>query len=104
VSECISRLFAAVRRISHMVYPDDAQLRRASEITFRTRLAGLCSRAIARQDRKAQVRLVRQIGPKLGADLPRALAEPASTRPFTFCVRPRAASKYLAFSGYMNRA
>jgi hypothetical protein len=77
VSERISRHLAAVRLMSHMIYPDDAQLRGASEITFRTILAGWYSGTLAKQGREAQVRLIRQIGPKLGADLPRALADPA---------------------------
>ena len=62
----ISRHLAAVRLMSHMVYPDDARLRGASEITFRTILAGWYSGALAKQDRKAQARLIRRIGPKLG--------------------------------------
>lgn len=48
----ISRHLAAVRLMSHMVYPDDARLRGASEITFRTILAGWYSGALAKQDRK----------------------------------------------------
>jgi hypothetical protein len=82
VSKRISRHLAAVRLMSYMVYPDDAQLRAASEITFRTTLAGWYSGTLAKQGRDAQVRLIRQIGPKLGADLPGMLADPPGNEKF----------------------
>jgi hypothetical protein len=77
VSERIDRHLAAVRLMSYMVFPDDAKLRAADEITLRVILADWYSRTFAEQDRRAQARVVRQIGSRLGADLPRALADPA---------------------------
>lgn len=77
VSERIPRHLAAVRLMSYMVFPDDAKFRAAAEITFRTILADWYSGTFAEQDKKAQARVIRQIGSKLGADLLRVLADPA---------------------------
>jgi hypothetical protein len=77
MTERVSRHLAAVRLMSYMVYPDDAQLRMAAEITFRTILADWYSGAFAKQDQEAQAEAIHGIGPKLGADLPIALADPS---------------------------
>lgn len=76
VSERISRHLAAIRLMSYMGFPDDAKLRAAAEVTFRTILADWYSGVFAKQDKRAQTRLIRQIGSKLGTDLPRALKNP----------------------------
>jgi hypothetical protein len=39
VSERIARHLAAIRLMSYMSFPDDAKLRAAAEVTFRTILA-----------------------------------------------------------------
>ena len=94
----ISRHLAAVWLMSHMVYPDDARLRGASEITFRTILAGWYSGALAKQDRKAQARLIRKIGPKLNTDVPRALADPGGW------MRERIFDEFLSSAGGIHGA
>jgi hypothetical protein len=78
VSDRVARHLAAVRLMSYMVFPDDAKRRGTAEITFRTILADWYSRAFANQNRNAQSQVIRRIGPKLGAELPRALADPAA--------------------------
>ena len=91
VSERIPRHLAAIRLMSYMVYPDDAKRRGAAEITLRTILADWYSGGFARQDQEAQARVIRQIGPKLGADLRRAIADPAgwmTSRIFDEFLRP----------------
>jgi hypothetical protein len=91
VTERFSRHLAAVRLMSYMVYPDDAELRGGAELTFRTILADWYATALAKLSPKAQARLIRKVGPKLGIDLPRALADPAgwlSQRIFDDFLRP----------------
>jgi hypothetical protein len=93
VLERVARHLAAVRLMSYMVFPDDAKLRAAAEITFRTILADWYSGAFAEQDRKGQARVIRGIGPKLGTDLPRALADPAGW------MRSRIFNNFLSLAG-----
>src|SRR6185437_8468111 len=78
ITDRISRHLAAVRLMTYMVHPDDAKLRQAAEITSRTILADWYSVAFAKRPQTEQARVIHQIGAKLGADLPRALADPPS--------------------------
>ena len=78
VSDRIQRHLAAVRVMSCMVFPDEAEKRATSEVTFRTILADWYSGAFAKLERKVQKQVVRRIGRKLPEELPRALANPAS--------------------------
>src|SRR3984893_2865189 len=76
-SERIQRHLAAVRLMSYMVFPDDPGLRAASENTFRTKLADWYSQPFTKQEEHAQRQVLLRIGPKLGDELPRALADPS---------------------------
>ncbi len=77
VSDRVARHLAAVRLMSYMVFPDDAKLRAAAEITFRTILADWYSSRFAEQGRGAQEKFVRELDTKLGEEAPQALANPA---------------------------
>jgi hypothetical protein len=77
ISERIQRHLAAVRLMSYMVFPDDPGLRAASDNTFRTKLADWYSQTFTKQKEHAQKQFLLQIGPKLGDELPRALADPS---------------------------
>ena len=66
VTERFSRHLAAVRLMSYMVYPDDAELRGATELTFRTILADWYATALAKLGPRAQARLLRKVGPETG--------------------------------------
>jgi hypothetical protein len=78
VSERISRHLAAVRLMSHMVFPDRPELRRASEVTFRVKLVEWYCRAFAQQTAEAQRGILRALGSKLGEELTLALAYPSA--------------------------
>ena len=78
ISERIQRHLAAARVMSFMVFPDDAERRSASEITFRTILADWYAGTFAKLEKKVQKQVVRRIGSKLGEELPRAVASPAA--------------------------
>jgi hypothetical protein len=78
VSERISRHLAAVRLMSYMTFPDSPELRAASEVTFRTKLADWYSNAFAEQTKRAQQRTLRGIGAALGSEPPGALADPCA--------------------------
>ena len=73
----ISRHLAAIRIMSYMVYPDSAELRDASEITFRTRLAEWYSGIYAKKSVKFQKKLLQSAKSKLGKELSRALTNPS---------------------------
>jgi hypothetical protein len=79
VTDRVDRHFAAIRLMSYMLFPDDANLRLASEITQRTNTADWCSSRFAKEDRRQQSRIIRRrIGSRLETDLARALADPAA--------------------------
>jgi hypothetical protein len=78
VADRIQRHLAAVRLMSYMVFPDDDELRAASEITFRTKLAQWYSETFAKLKPASQKRLLRAIKPLRGKDLARALANPSA--------------------------
>jgi hypothetical protein len=73
----IQRHLAALRIMSYMVFPDDPELRRASEATFRTRVADWYSQVFATREKKAQIQFVKECPPKSSNELQRALADPA---------------------------
>lgn len=98
VTDRLSRHLAAVRLMSHMVFPDDAKLHAAAEITFRTILADWYSTTFAGRDKREQARFIRRIGPKAGEDLQRALAEPARW------ARSRIFSSFLGPAGEIHDA
>jgi hypothetical protein len=79
----IQRHLAALRIMSYMVFPDDPELRKASETTFRTRIADWYSQVFATREKKAQIQFVKGCPPKSSNELQRALADPA-----TFSVQP----------------
>jgi hypothetical protein len=60
-----------------MTYPDRPELRAASEITFRTKLAEWYSDCYAKQSLKSQRKFLLSFQPKLGKGLSRALAYPS---------------------------
>jgi len=78
VSERTARLLGAIRLMSYMLFPDGAKLRLADEITLRTIAAGWVSSRFAKEDRRVQSRVIRQIGFRLRTDLARALEDPAA--------------------------
>ncbi len=78
VSARADRHLEAVRLMSYMLFPDDVKLRLADEITLRFITADWCSSRFAKEDRREQSRVIRRIGPRLGTDLARALADPAA--------------------------
>src|SRR5579863_63433 len=51
------RTVAAICLMSHMLYPDDAELRLANEINLRTITAHWCSARFAQENRRVQGRL-----------------------------------------------
>ena len=55
----IQRHLAALRIMSYMVFPDDPELRKASETTFRTRIADWYSQVFATREKKAQIQFVK---------------------------------------------
>jgi hypothetical protein len=63
--------------MSFMVFPDSPELRMASEITFRTKLADWYSEVYAKQNRAFRKQVLLSARSKLGKDLSRALAHPA---------------------------
>jgi hypothetical protein len=52
VSDRIARHVASVRLMSYMVFPDNPELRAASEVTFRTQLADWYAEAFAKQKKR----------------------------------------------------
>jgi hypothetical protein len=98
VSERIQRHLAAIRVMSCMVFPDDAEKRATSEITFRTILADWYSGAFSKLETKAQKRFVKSIGSKLGEELPEALANP------TVWLRNRIFADFLKPAGGTHKA
>ncbi len=59
VSDRPARHLGAVRLMSYMLFPDDAKLRLADEITLRTIIADWCSSRFAKEDRRMQSRVIR---------------------------------------------
>jgi hypothetical protein len=64
--------------MSYMVFPDRPELRRASEVTFRVKLAERYCRAFAQQTAEGQQSILLGLESKLGEELPRALAHPSA--------------------------
>jgi hypothetical protein len=56
VSGRIARHLASVRLMSYVVFPDSLDLRSASEVTFRTKLAEWYSGVFAEEKKEAQTR------------------------------------------------
>jgi hypothetical protein len=63
VSDRIARHVATVRLMSYMVFPDNPDLRTASEVTFRTKLADWYSGVFAEEKKEAQRRVLRGVKP-----------------------------------------
>jgi hypothetical protein len=78
VSDRIARHVASVRLMSYMVFPDDPELRAASEVTFRTQLADWYSGVFAEEKKEAQLRVLRGVKFKLAEERVRALADPSA--------------------------
>jgi hypothetical protein len=77
VSDRIARHLASVRLMSYMVFPDNLDLRTASEVTFRTKLADWYSGAFAEEKKEAQTRVLSAVEFK-SEERARALAEPSA--------------------------
>ena len=74
VSDRIARHVASVRLMSYMVFPDNPELRAASEVTFRTQLADWYAEAFAKQKKEAQRRGLHKL--ESSEERTRALADP----------------------------
>ncbi len=98
ISDRISRHLAAVRLMSFMVFPDDAELRTAAEVTFRTILADWYSRTFAKQPGEEQRQVVDRISSKLGHVLPTTLRDPSAW------MRNKLFSKFLKSEGGPHEA
>lgn len=77
VSTRVDRHLAAVRLMSCMTFPDDPDLRKAAEVTFREKLAEWYAMAFAQRPEEKQKALLFRIRPKMQDELPRALADPS---------------------------
>lgn len=78
VSDRIRRHLASVRLMSYMVFPDNPELRAASEITFRTKLADWYSGVFAEEKKEAQTRVLSGVEFKSAEERARALADPSA--------------------------
>jgi hypothetical protein len=76
VSDRIARHLASVRLMSYMVFPDNPELRVASEVTFRTQLADWYAEAFAKQNKEVQRRGLRKL--KSSEERARAFANPSA--------------------------
>ena len=86
-----NRTVAAISLMSHMLYPDDAELRLANEINLRTITAHWCSARFAQENRRVQRRLIRRIYSETGKDLRRELADSVTSmkrRFFDYLLEP----------------
>ncbi len=83
--DLIQRHLAALRIMSYMIFPDDPELREASEATFRTKIADWYAKVFANLKKEAQIQFVNECRPKSRQELRRALADPTSwLRKFVF--------------------
>jgi hypothetical protein len=78
VSDRIARHLASVRLMSYMVFPDNLDLRTASEVTFRTKLADWYSGMFAKEGKEAQTRVLSGVEFKSTEERARALADPSA--------------------------
>jgi hypothetical protein len=78
ISDRIARHLASVRLMSYMVFPDSLDLRSASEVTFRTKLAEWYSGVFAEEKKEAQTRVLSGVEFKSAEDRARALADPSA--------------------------
>jgi hypothetical protein len=78
VSDRIARHVASVRLMSYMVFPDNPELRAASEVTFRTQLADWYSGVFAEEKKETQRRVLRGVKFNLAGERARALADPSA--------------------------
>jgi hypothetical protein len=77
-NDMLERHLAALRLMSFMVFPDNPELRKASEITFRTKVAARYAQVLANQRKETQIRFVNESQPQSREELRTALADPAS--------------------------
>lgn len=78
ISTRVDRHLAAIRLISYMAFPGDPELRLAAETAFATKLAEWYTRAFTHQAEEKQKEVLLRIGPRMGDELPQALADPAN--------------------------
>jgi len=78
VSDRIARHLASVRLMSYMIFPDNLDLRTASEVTSRTKLADWYSGVFAEEKKKAQTRVLSGVEFKSAEERARALADPSA--------------------------
>jgi hypothetical protein len=76
ISTRVDRNLAAVRLMSHMLFPDPPNSRQAAESTFRAKLAEWYATAFTHRAEEKQKEVILRIGQKMGGELPRALADP----------------------------
>jgi hypothetical protein len=76
--DMLQRHLAALRLMSYMVFPDNPELRKASELTFRAKVAGWYARVLDKHKKETQIRFVNQCQLRSREELLRALADPPS--------------------------
>jgi len=77
MSTAVDRRLAAVRLKSYIAFPNNLELRKAAETTFRTKLAEWYATAFAHRAVEKQKKVLLRLGPKMADELPRALPDPA---------------------------
>src|ERR1700683_1080039 len=77
--QLICRHLAAGRMLSHMLFPDDAELRRANEIIFRTKFADEWSGKVVQLGRQElERRILCEMGSGLHRQVPSAIDDPCA--------------------------
>ncbi len=74
----IDRHLAALRLMSYMVFPDNPALRKASETTFRAKVADWYAQVFTNLGEEARIQFVNECRLRSREELRRALADPAS--------------------------